>query len=99
MEIFYTALLTFLINIPFGYLRKYTRKFTFCWFLTIHIPVPFVIWFRDIFNVELTLGIAPILFATFFLGQYTGKKLNGFKLAEENGKFQFFECALQKLRS
>lgn len=99
MEILYTALLTFLINVPFGYLRKYTRKFTFCWFLTIHAPVPFVIWFRNIFGVELSLKAAPFLFGAYFLGQFAGKKLNNFKLGDSEQKFHFFKCALSKIKS
>lgn len=34
------ALLVFLINIPFGVLRGKQKRFSFKWFLYIHLPIP-----------------------------------------------------------
>lgn len=92
MEILYVAVLTFIANIPFGYVRKYTYKLTFCWFLAIHAPVPLVIWFRSMFGVELTWSLAPVLFGSYFLGQFAGKKLNSIEEKPRQQKFKFFAC-------
>ncbi|QZE13844.1 hypothetical protein K4L44_15040 [Halosquirtibacter laminarini] len=71
-----TCLGTLIFNIPFGYYRTYTKKFSFYWFVTIHLPVPFVIWFRSLNGISLTWALAPFLFGSYFLGQYIGKKIN-----------------------
>lgn len=93
MEIFYVGLLTFFLNIPFGYLRKFTNKFTFCWFLSIHAPVPFVIWIRGSFGIDLTWSLVPVLFGSFFLGQFTGRYLNRAAPKPKKEKFAFFGCS------
>ena len=69
------SLVIILFNIPFGYLRQGTKKFSFYWFLYIHLPVPFVILMRSAFDVELSFKTAPLLFGSFFLGQFIGKKI------------------------
>jgi len=71
---FWTCLFTFLINLPFGYLRAGYKKLSFMWFLYIHIPVPFVIYIRHINNIDLTWTLAPFLFGSYFLGQFLGRK-------------------------
>jgi hypothetical protein len=45
------------------------------WFLFIHLPVPFVIYIRHFFGVELTWTLAPLLFGIYFLGQFIGRKI------------------------
>lgn len=64
-----------LLNIPFGYWRQGTKKFSFYWFLYIHLPVPVVILMRHIFHVSLSFATAPLLFGSYFFGQYIGKKI------------------------
>ncbi len=71
----FLLLLTLLINIPFGYLRSPHKKFSFLWFLYIHLPVPAVIGLRMIFNVELTLVLLPFELGVYLLGQFIGKKI------------------------
>jgi hypothetical protein len=39
-------LLSFTINLPFGYLRQGYEKFTFGWYFYIHISIPFLIYLR-----------------------------------------------------
>jgi hypothetical protein len=78
MQILHYSFLSFIIiifNLPFGYWRQGTRKFSFHWFLYIHLPVPFVVWMRHLFHVRLSLAIAPLLFGSYFLGQFIGKKI------------------------
>lgn len=44
--IIYIALSAFFLNIPFGHLRNFTRKFSWQWFLCIHTPIPVLAYFR-----------------------------------------------------
>ncbi|AKG91989.1 hypothetical protein GAH_00672 [Geoglobus ahangari] len=66
-------LVTFLVNLPFGYWRKVTRKLSKEWFLAVHSPVPIVFLTRFLAGVSLTH--IPLFVASFFLGQFTGGKL------------------------
>ncbi|MDC1105301.1 hypothetical protein OAT16_01255 [Prolixibacteraceae bacterium] len=70
-----TCIGTLIFNIPFGYFRASTKKFSFLWFVFIHLPVPFVIWFRSLNGISLTWSLAPFLFGSYFLGQYIGKTI------------------------
>jgi len=79
MDYFFVVLFTILINLPFGYLRGDKRKFSFLWFLYIHIPVPLVILFREKMAVELNLVLAPFYFGAYLLGQWLGKKYFQFR--------------------
>lgn len=63
--VFVAKLLAFIafaiaVNIPFGSYRNLTRKFSIPWWLAIHLPIPFVVYFRG-----LMLGLPGIRFATF----------------------------------
>jgi FtsH-binding integral membrane protein len=73
MEYFYVVLFTIIINIPFGYLRGDKKRFSVLWFVYIHLPVPFVIFFREKMAVELSWGFAPFFFGSYLLGQWLGK--------------------------
>lgn len=70
-----TCIATFLINLPFGYLRGGFRKLSFWWFVAIHAPVPLIIAIRKFHKLELTWELAPFLLGSFFLGQLIGRKL------------------------
>lgn len=41
-------ILAMAINIPFGSYRRLTRKFSLAWFLSIHLPIPFLIILRSV---------------------------------------------------
>ncbi|AGK60374.1 hypothetical protein Asulf_00342 [Archaeoglobus sulfaticallidus PM70-1] len=64
---------TFFLNLPFGYWRKNTKKFSLEWFLSIHLPVPFVFLMRIFSRAPLTH--IPIFFLVFFSGQFLGGKI------------------------
>lgn len=70
-----TCLATFIVNLPFGYLRGGFRKLSIWWFVAIHAPVPLVILIRKFHDLELTWSLAPFLLGSFFLGQFAGRKL------------------------
>ena len=71
----YTCIATFIINLPFGYIRGGFRKLSFWWFLAIHTPVPLVIIIRKFHDLHLTWTLAPFLVGSFFLGQFVGRKI------------------------
>ncbi len=71
----FLSFIIILLNVPFGYLRHGTKKFSFYWFLYIHLPVPFIFLIRSALGVELSFVTAPLLFVSYFLGQFLGKKI------------------------
>ncbi|OFY49778.1 MAG: hypothetical protein A2W85_07530 [Bacteroidetes bacterium GWF2_41_31] len=66
------TLASFIVNIPFGYLRAGQKKFSFRWFLYIHLPVPLVIFIRFLFELGFEFITYPFLVTSFFLGQALG---------------------------
>jgi hypothetical protein len=74
----------FLLNLPFGFLRHGTRKYSLQWFLYIHLPVPFVYFSRKMFSLKPS-AILPLVVAS-ILGQVLGGKYSerrGVKYHEE----------------
>lgn len=65
--------LTFMLNIPFGVLRSRTKKFSFLWFLCIHLPIP-VVFMGRLFS-HLDYKYIPIFVFAAFLGQVMGGRL------------------------
>lgn len=66
-------LLVFLINLPFGYMRSKSTRFSRQWMMAVHIPVPFVFLLR-IFS-GLTWTAIPLLVLSDVAGQIAGGKL------------------------
>ncbi len=66
------ALLVFLINLPFGYLRSNSEKFSKKWFMWVHVPIPFVIALRLMSGLGFQLYTFPIMITAYFLGQFIG---------------------------
>lgn len=66
-------LFTCLINLPFGYLRGKSRKYSFKWFLYIHIPIPFVLFLRAISNIE--YKYIPLFVIAAIIGQVMGSRV------------------------
>ena len=55
------VLVAFIISIPCGYIRQNYKKYSFMWFLLIHLPIPFIVLLRvkaglDWHAIPLTLG-------------------------------------------
>lgn len=65
----------FLLNIPFGYWRARTQRFSVSWFLAIHVPVGIAIAFRLLAGIRFILGGLPLLVGAFVLGQSLGGRL------------------------
>jgi len=62
------------LNIPFGYWRESVRKLSGQWFLSIHSPVPAIIFLRVWLHLGWEWTTFPILFGAYFFGQYLGAK-------------------------
>lgn len=73
----------FALNLPFGYWREGTRKFSLPWFLFIHAPIPGVIALRIVSGLGFSLHSYPILLAAYFLGQFTGARIRRRRLAAQ----------------
>jgi hypothetical protein len=65
--------ITLALNLCFGYFRAHTRRFTWPWFVYIHLPIPLVIFMRVVGGFGYTL--IPVLVVTSALGQWSGGKL------------------------
>ena len=70
IEIF---LFTFALNLLFGYFRGKQKKFSFKWFLYIHLPIPFVVLAR-VFS-HLDYRYIPIFLFAAVTGQIFGARL------------------------
>jgi hypothetical protein len=61
------------VNIPLGYAREGFRKFSFGWFVCVHLSVPLIAWLR-LSNHVSAWGI-PAFVACAVLGQIAGGKV------------------------
>ena len=75
------AMGVYVLNVPFGYWREGTRKFSLLWFVFIHAPIPGVIALRIVSELGFSLHSYPILLAAYFLGQFTGSRIRRRRLA------------------
>ena len=64
--------IVFLFNIPFGYWRNNVKKFSLQWFLSIHIPVPFIVGLRFASDIGFAWHTYVFMVSAFFLGQRMG---------------------------
>lgn len=64
----------FIISIPCGYLRENYKKYSFMWFLLIHIPIPFIILLR--IEAGITWHVIPLTLAGSVAGQIGGGVAN-----------------------
>ena len=66
------ALIVLVINIPFGYWRANVKRFSWQWFLAIHLPVPLIIAIRFATGIGFVWYTYVFLVLGFFLGQQAG---------------------------
>ena len=69
------ALLAFIINIPFGYLRNKTQKFSVRWFLYVHLSIPLIIAARLLSHTD--YRYIPIFIFAAVAGQILGGRIEG----------------------
>ena len=76
MNLLSVAIIVFILNVPFGYWRTNTRKFSRQWLLSVHIPVPIVIALRIFAGLGWHFITFPILIGVFLFGQFLGGRLH-----------------------
>ncbi len=64
------VLVALLVNIPFGYLRQGTEKFTFAWYFYVHISIPLIIYLR--IKAGFSWKLIPLTLGGAVLGQIVG---------------------------
>jgi uncharacterized membrane protein YdcZ (DUF606 family) len=62
--------ITLVVNLPFGYLRVNTKKFSIQWFLYIHLPIPLIFVFRK--TAGISYQAIPLLIIAAVAGQILG---------------------------
>jgi hypothetical protein len=68
------VILALVISIPCGYIRQNYAKYSFMWFLLIHIPIPFIILLR--IEAGLDWRYIPFTLGGSFAGQILGGVLS-----------------------
>jgi hypothetical protein len=63
---------TLLLNLPCGYARAKSKRYSFRWFLWIHIPIPFIFIARTLLHVE--FKYLPLFVIAAITGQLVGGK-------------------------
>ncbi len=64
---------TILLNLPFGYARTKTKRYSLRWFLCIHVPIPFIFIAKTFSHIE--MKYIPIFVLAAITGQILGGKL------------------------
>ncbi len=68
------SIISFVVNIPLGYFRKNTRKFSFMWFLYVHASIPLIIYMR--IKLDADNWIIPVNIFLAVMGQLLGQTFN-----------------------
>lgn len=71
--IFAICVIALLLNMPFGWLRSYTRKFSVWWFACVHAPIPIVAFIRIYTHTSWTY--IPLFLFFSVAGQIFGSRL------------------------
>ncbi len=66
------TLAAFALNLPFGYYRGGTKKFSFMWFLYIHAPIPAIFVMRTL--AGFSIKYVPIFIIGAIAGQVIGRR-------------------------
>ncbi|HEX8282389.1 MAG TPA: hypothetical protein VF588_03500 [Pyrinomonadaceae bacterium] len=75
MGLWKVALLVFLLDLPFGYWRASSKKFSRQWMLAVHVPVALVVALGIYSGMGWKLISFPVLVGAYFLGQFVGGKV------------------------
>jgi predicted cation transporter len=68
------TVIALILNLPFGYLRSKSRKFSLKWLFYIHVPVPFVFLLRSFAGLD--YRVIPVILTGAVLGQLLGGLMN-----------------------
>ncbi len=77
----FLLIISFLINIPMGYVRENFPKFSFKWFLWIHASIPILVYLRIAWHTAKILIPVTIFFAV--IGQIVGSRMRKKNMTEE----------------
>jgi hypothetical protein len=69
------------VNVPFGFWRAGTRRFSLPWFVAVHAPVPLAIGLRALAGIGFRWALLPVFAAAYFGGQLLGARLRGRRVA------------------
>ncbi len=69
------AALVVLLNLPFGFWRAGTRRFSWPWLLAVHAPVPLVVALRLSSGLGWRLYTFPVMIGAYFTGQFLGGRI------------------------
>jgi hypothetical protein len=84
MKLILVALSVYLLNIPFGYWRENSKKFSLQWVLSIHLPIPVIIVIRIFSGIGFKFVTYPVLVSAFVMGQLTGSRIYKWRVKKEN---------------
>ncbi|RKZ66187.1 MAG: hypothetical protein DRQ44_07075 [Gammaproteobacteria bacterium] len=84
MKLILLSLIILVVNIPFGYWRARVDRFSWRWFLAIHIPVLIVIALRLVSH----LGFAWYTYVVFVTAFFFGQKIGGLLVKRERQRGQ-----------
>ena len=73
-KLWLVALAVLFLNVPFGFWRAGTRKFSPAWFVAIHAPVPLVIALRLASDLGFRVSTVPVMIGAYFTGQFLGSR-------------------------
>lgn len=62
-----------ILNLPFGYARARSARYSLRWFLYIHAPIPIIFILRTISHVE--IKYIPVVVIGAFIGQVLGGEI------------------------
>lgn len=71
-KLLFLSIIVLILNIPFGYWRANVVRFSLQWYLSIHIPVPFIIALRIFFHTGFGWETYLFMVVSFFIGQKLG---------------------------
>jgi hypothetical protein len=64
---------TIILNIPFGYFRRREKRYSFKWFLYIHVPIPFIFLARVLSHLD--IRYVPLFVIAAVMGQVLGGRM------------------------
>ena len=64
------VILSLIVSIPCGYIRQNYQKYSFMWFLLIHLPIPFIVLLR--IKAGLSWHFIPLTLGGSVAGQLIG---------------------------
>jgi len=64
-------------NLPFGYWRAHAGKFSFQWFVAVHLPVLLAVSLRILSGLGWQFVTFPALIGAYCIGQFVGGRLHG----------------------